>query len=230
VREAGHDLDFASQAPDVIAHLSRGFALALWELTGDAPQALAQARRAAAGVEESGMTIAGAVFSQRTLGIAHAFNGEWKEAIAALEHSMNVARDAETFVHIESETLVWLARVLLEIGEIDRARVALDDAFAEGERIEVSLYLPHGHLVRARLLRTTNELEAAEASLGSAREAARAMDAKFYEPFVHLECAELARARGDDALCQREREAAQGLFAEMGASVQAERMARELAS
>ncbi len=230
VREAGHDLDFASQAPDVIAHLSRGFALALWELTGDAPQALAQARRAAAGVEESGMTIAGAVFSQRTLGIAHAFNGEWKEAIAALEHSMNVARDAETFVHIESETLVWLARVLLEIGEIDRARVALDDAFAEGERIEVSLYLPHGHLVRARLLRTTNELEAAEASLGSAREAACAVGAKFYEPFVHLECAELARARGDDALCQREREAAQGLFAEMGASVQAERMARELAS
>ena len=226
VQEAERDLEFALRAPDVIAHLSRGFAVQLWELTGDARVALAQARRAVAGVEESGATIAGVVFSHRTLGSAHALNGEWKEAIAALEHSLQVARDAQTFVHIEPETLVWLAQVLLEVGELDRARVTLDDAFAEGERLEVQLHAPHGHLVRARLLRHSNELDAAEASLGKTLETARAMGARFYEPFVHLERAELAQARGDDALRRSELEAAQSVFAEMGASARAEELAR----
>jgi class 3 adenylate cyclase len=230
VQEAERDLEFALRAPDVIAHLSRGFAVQLWELTGDARVALAQARRAVAGVEESGATIAGVVFSHRTLGSAHALNGEWKEAIAALEHSLQVARDAQTFVHIEPETLVWLAQVLLEVGELDRARVTLDDAFAEGERLEVQLHAPHGHLVRARLLRHSNELDAAEASLGKTLETARAMGARFYEPFVHLERAELAQARGDDALRRSELEAAQSVFAEMGASARAEELARARAS
>ena len=58
----------------------------------------------------------------------------------------------------------------------------------------VDLHAPHGHLVRARLLRRTNDLDAAEASLGSALETAW------------------------------------GVFAQMGATTQAERLARELAS
>ena len=228
VREAERDLEFASRAPDVTAHLTRAFALELWQLTGDVRGALAQARRAVTGVEEAGATIAGIVFMQRALGAAHVLNGEWQEAIAALEHSRQVARDAQTFVHIEPDTLVWAARALLGSGEIDRARVTLDDAFAAGERLGVELHVPHGHLIRAQLLRRTNDLDAAEAPLGTALQTALAVGARFYEPFVHLERAELAQARGDDALRRRELEAARGIFAEMGASAQAERLARKL--
>jgi len=52
--------------------------------------------------------------------------------------------------------------------------------------------------------------------------------AKSYEPFLHVERAELAAALGDDASRQCELRKAHRLFTEMGATVRAEQVAKEL--
>ncbi len=230
VPKAQRDIEIAMQARDVTGFLAAVFSVLVCEVTGDARGALANARRAVAGIGESGTTAAGVTFIQRALGQAHALNGEWEESLTALERSLQTARDAETFLHAEPETLVWIAGTLIELGEIDRAREALDESFAVGERIATVLSEPRAHLTRARLLRraagSTPDREAIEAALGAALEAARRMGALSYEPFVHLERAEFARTLGDDALLRSELEAAQRLFTEMGATARADQIGR----
>jgi hypothetical protein len=53
--------------------------------------------------------------------------------------------------------------------------------------------------------------------------------AKSYEPFLCLERPELARVVGDDVGRQRELHEAHRLFTDMGATVRAEQVAKELA-
>jgi tetratricopeptide (TPR) repeat protein len=228
IEEAEQDFEIAMQSSGVTGYLARVFVVVHCELTGDPRMAMAQARRAVAGVEETGSTPAGVVFTQRTLGIAHALNDEWTEALAALEHSREYAREAGTFLHAEPETLGWVARALMELGELERARERLDEALAMGERMGSTLHVPHCLLVRAKLLRASgaarDDIEAAlSAALDSARELAR-----FYEPLVHLEHAEFAGALGDDAGRRVELEAARDLFAEMGATARARQLTKEL--
>ncbi|MEN8181887.1 MAG: adenylate/guanylate cyclase domain-containing protein [Myxococcota bacterium] len=232
VREAEQDLTRATQAPDMMAHLAQLFYVQLCELTGDPRGALAHARRAAAGIEEWGATPAIHVFSQRELGAAHLQNGEWQEALVALEFSRETAYRFRTSMQTVAETLVRMAQARLELGELDRARETLDEARAAGERIGTRVHLPLVHRLRARLLRREepNDSTAIEAALDDALRAARAMGARFHEPFLHLERAELADAKGDETLARRELEAAQALFGEMGAASQAERLARKLAA
>ncbi len=227
VREAEQDLEIAIQTSDVAGHFARVFWVYLCELTGDHRGALAHARRGVAGIEEYGTTAIGISFSQRALGIAHALNEEWKDALAAFEHSQDIIREPSTGVHTQPETLVWMARVQLELGAVEPARTALEEAFALGERVGTTLHLPHAHRVQARLLRrTSGDRDAVEAALESALDASRRIGARLHEPFVHLERAELARDLGDAELWRSELEHAQQLLTEMGATSHAERVAR----
>jgi hypothetical protein len=57
-----------------------------------------------------------------------------------------------------------------------------------------------------------------------------ATGARALAPFIHVERAALAQLLGDEAADERELREAQRLFAEMGATVRAERVARELAA
>ena len=52
--------------------------------------------------------------------------------------------------------------------------------------------------------------------------------AKSYEPFLHLERAELARLTGDEAGWEHALREAHRLFVEIGATVRAEQVAREI--
>jgi hypothetical protein len=52
--------------------------------------------------------------------------------------------------------------------------------------------------------------------------------AKSYEPFLHVERAELARLTGDEAARERELREAHRLFVEIGVSIRAAEVAREL--
>jgi len=72
--------------------------------------------------------------------------------------------------------------------------------------------------------------EAAESALAQASSLAAETGAARYAPFIHLERAELARRVGDDTARQRELSEAHRLFAEMGATARAERVAQELAA
>jgi hypothetical protein len=52
--------------------------------------------------------------------------------------------------------------------------------------------------------------------------------ARGFEPHVHLERAEFARLTGDKATCERELREAHRLFLEMGATIRAAEIAKEL--
>jgi hypothetical protein len=54
--------------------------------------------------------------------------------------------------------------------------------------------------------------------------------AKSYEPFLHVERAELARLTGDETNRQRELRDAHRLFIEIGATIRAAAIAKELAA
>jgi hypothetical protein len=67
-----------------------------------------------------------------------------------------------------------------------------------------------------------------EAALARALELARATGARAFEPLVHVELAELARQSGDPEGHERALRAAHRLFAEIGATGHAERLAFQL--
>jgi hypothetical protein len=69
---------------------------------------------------------------------------------------------------------------------------------------------------------------AIEAALARALTLVRETCARGFEPHVHLERAELARLLGDDAARQRELREAHRLFIEMGATIRATEIAKEL--
>ena len=206
----------------------RVFVVEHCRFTGDIRTAVAQARRGAAGVEETGATNIGMIFTQRGLGISHALAGEWREALAALERSLDISHKAGSFLQAEPTTLVWMARVLVPLGEIDRARETLARARALGEQQLSRLPLPFAALVDAMIMRASGApREEVEAALGRALEVARE-HARGYEPLVHLEHADYAGEVGDDKKRRRELETGRDLLAEMGATTRAEQVTREL--
>ena len=72
--------------------------------------------------------------------------------------------------------------------------------------------------------------QAVESALAQASTLVNETGAARYAPFIHLERAELARRVGDDPSRQRELSEAHRLFAEMGATARAERVAQDLAA
>jgi class 3 adenylate cyclase/tetratricopeptide (TPR) repeat protein len=229
LQEAERDFELAVRTSDLASHFARVFQVYACEFTGDHRAAMAHARSGADGIEAWGTTRVATVFSRRALGIAHALNEEWSEALVLLERSLQVGREFATALHTEPETLVWKARVQLGQGDLEQAQRTLDEAFAAGERAGTELHLPHALRMRARLVPADEaNRDAVEALLGAALDAARRMGARCHESLVHLERAELARALGDDALRRGELEAARSLCTEMGATARAEQLAREL--
>ncbi len=227
--EAEQDFENALQATGVTLHIVRVFVVEHCHFTGDSRTAIAQARSGAAGVEETGTTNIGVIFTQRALGISLAIAGEWREALLPFERALDISHEAGTFLQTEPTTLVWIARVLVALGELDRARQTLDRALAIGEQQQSRLQLPFAALVDAMITRASgapaDEVEAALArALAAAREHARG-----YEPLVHLEHAAYAGEVGDDSKRRSELEAARDLLAEMGASARAEQLTVELA-
>jgi adenylate cyclase len=232
LREAERDVEAAAQAPDLTAHLVRSFCVSIAELSGDLAGALGHMRRAVAALEERDSTPVAMSFIHRGLGIAYALNGDWEPARAALEHSIAICRDLQTFLHTTPESFVWLARVRLELGDVPGAEQSLREGLEMGERLGSRLHLPLAHRTRASLLRRQEaavDREAVEACLQAAHEAAREIGARLHEPIIHLDRAAFASELGDEALRGRELAAARDLLAEMGAAEHAARLAEGLA-
>ena len=126
-------------------HIVRVFVVEHCHFTGDSRTAIAQARSGAAGVEETGTTNIGVIFTQRGLGISYAIAGEWHEALAPLERALEISREAGTFLQTEPTTLVWIARVLVALGETDRARQTLDAVVSEVKKMGTTALSVVGH-------------------------------------------------------------------------------------
>jgi hypothetical protein len=124
-----------------------------------------------------------------------------------------------------------LAEALLGRGDLDQAeheaQAGVTVAYARHSRcdeIRANLALAHIQLSRA----DSEALEGVEQALVRAQELIDETGARLYQPEVHDFRAHLARLRGDTETGLRELDAARRLYAEMGATAQVERLAREI--
>jgi class 3 adenylate cyclase/tetratricopeptide (TPR) repeat protein len=165
-----------------------------------------------------------------TLGVARRLNSHWDEAIAALQEVVSSAitginRNNEGWFHSE------LAQALLGRGDLDRAEheaqagvVVAHARHSRCDEIRANLALAHTQLRRA----DSEALARAKQALLRAQELIDETGARAWQPEVHECGAHLARLRGDASAAQREPDAAQRLYAEMGATAQVERLAIEI--
>jgi tetratricopeptide (TPR) repeat protein len=165
------------------------------------------------------------------LGMCHLGSRRWEEARAALETALSITHGAR--VNLVAEPLIrsCLAWACAGMGDFERARRLA--------RESVDVLLARRTLVLAisALLNLARVLRLADGA-AAAGEIATTLDrtialidetgAEVLRPQVHVERAELARLLGDEAARERELRAAQRLFAAMGASGHAQRIAATL--
>ena len=171
-------------------------------------------------------------FARTFLGLAHTMRGEWPEAVAAHERSIEIARAGRLGVEEESR-LALLGEARLGLGDAGQAREAVEEALALARaRGNVWSEMLAG-LSWARVVLASggpDDRGAVEAVLGRGLELARAAGARAAEPLVHVELAELARRRGDEVGRARELREAHRLFTAIGAGGHAARLESALAA
>ncbi len=165
------------------------------------------------------------------LGEAHLLGEAWGDAIAVLEQSVAIMRNRHAALLWEGILLDRLAQAHLGAGNFARARALVDDAIAFVDRRSTVGLGYHGHLTLARVVLATagtGEGAAIEAALAAAQRLVERTGSRAEQPHIHLARAELAGALGDAETRRRELREAQRLFAEIGATGWAARVAKGL--
>jgi ATP/maltotriose-dependent transcriptional regulator MalT len=164
------------------------------------------------------------------LGVAHRLSSAWDESIATLEEALHGATSGTNRM-FEGYVRAELVKALLGRGELDRAEqeahAALEVSHTQHcryDEVRANLALARTQLRRA----DAPALARAEQALVRAQQLIDETDAQAHQPEVHECRAHLARRRGDAPAARRETEEARRLYADMGATPQAERLAREL--
>ncbi|HMA27350.1 MAG TPA: adenylate/guanylate cyclase domain-containing protein [Solirubrobacterales bacterium] len=198
---------------------------------GDGETALEHANRGVEIAERTGGSFqGGTAYGYR--GLAQVVRGEWDEAIAALERSLEILREARAGLLWEPWQLAWLGEAYLGAGQSDRAREsakhAVDLVLEQGARyLEL---MPQLALVRVLIgTEGTGARSEIEAALARVSELIEEIGARGYEPFLHEQRARLAELSGDTERREHELREAQRLFEAIGATSRAASLAAELA-
>jgi tetratricopeptide (TPR) repeat protein len=230
-RDFEENLRLSSEGGELTAvALAYGFAEELAAVQGDTALALSRALRAqeaAAAAEATSVS----VLSDLRLGRSLLLVGDARQAAEVLERSVALLRSAQTMGAYEALALGSLARAHALLGD-PRAREESQGALRLLAS-RASSDAPGVCLERARALRLLDGAGASEeieAALAEGERLARARGDRSSLPFLHEERAELARLLGDEVARERELREARRLFAEIGAPLQVERLARELAA
>jgi tetratricopeptide (TPR) repeat protein len=198
---------------------------------GDADRTLASAQQAevfSRALDSSGL----AARVQLALGYAHLSAGRAADAVIAAGNALELLRKTTDKARA-GEAAVLVAEALLHEGDLAAAQSAADEAIAICRRSLRAVYeaIAHGVLARVRLRQDGAAARGAvEAELVLADELIERTGARTLTPSLLEWRAELAAVLGNDAQRVRLLQQAQKLFAAIGAPLQAERIARELAS
>ncbi len=164
------------------------------------------------------------------LGMALRLDAAWNESIARLQEALRMATSGNNRM-FEGLVRAELAKALLGRGDLDRAeqeaQAAVTVAHAQHSRcdeLRAHLALAHTQLRRADAAALTR----AEQALVRAQALIDETSARAFQPEVRECRAHLARLRGDASAAQRELAEARRLYAEMGATAQAERLAKDI--
>ena len=198
--------------------------------TGERQGAVARAREAVEIAEKIGSHFS-RTLAYGALSTALTLDGEYSEAAAAAERSLQIARETRTGLMDEAGYLVSLADAHLGLGETDRGCALAEEAAAVARRRDTPCDEVRALVTLARGLLEGEGAEFRGRVEGALSRALSLIDETGNEalrPFVHLERSKLARLTGDEAARQRELREAHRLLVEMGATGHAERVGREL--
>jgi adenylate cyclase len=197
-------------------------------LAGDVPLAAAHVRQALDIAERLGLTRS-RVQAYRELGALRVLEGQWHEAVEALEAALAIGRQSGIRAY-DAFVMADLPEAYLGVGDLGRARATANEAVTVSQRQRLALPECLAHIALARVLVHAGEGTSGEidGALRTARGLVEKTGAGGLQPFIHVERAALARLGGDAAARQRELGEAQRLFAAMGAPIRAEQVAREL--
>jgi predicted ATPase/DNA-binding SARP family transcriptional activator len=165
-------------------------------LLGDAETLQEAAQSLSSLSEESNLSLAGwASMSKYFLGEALTLQGKPEQAISVIKAAL-VTSDTTVVDLYKPMALSFLARALLDVGDVDSALKVLDNASSivqdTGERVwEVEL-----QRLRAIALRKEGRLEDAEIDFSRGIEIARSQNAKSWELRVDLDLAQLWQEMG----------------------------------
>jgi adenylate cyclase len=196
---------------------------------GDARGALAHARRAVEAAEKFGSNLS-RIFAHEHLGVALSLDEDWLAAVEQLELALRTARETGSWLTVEAEILAHLARARLGAGDAEGAQRTAEEAIETGRRRKTPVFEAQAHLVLARALLSRYGAKARdeiERALGSCLLLVEQTEARVQEPHARELHAELMGLLGDEAAAAGELREAQRLFAEMGATAHAERVARD---
>jgi tetratricopeptide (TPR) repeat protein len=196
-----------------------------------------------AGIEYWGMSSLLSVTSNWVYALA--WMGRFREAEVELRRACEVGRqyqqlevlswmegrDRRAWLIGEPWLLVSLAESHLGTGDAAVARALAEEALALAQQRKTPIPEIDAQLVAVRVRRCAEGLSARsaiEAGLERALVLVTETGARGFEPHVYLERAELARLAGDEESSQKEFREAHRLFTEMGATIRAAEVAKEL--
>ncbi len=171
------------------------------------------------------------VLNLQGLGTAYLAAGRGKDAIRPLQEGLALARGRHVALFEESSLLALLADAYLDAGEADLAVRTAGDAVAVARAQNARVHECQALITHARVLRCVaagDPCTEIASDLAAAAAAIKEVGALAWQPFVHEEHARLALLQTDTATWERELGAAHRLFASMGATGHAARLAKEL--
>jgi adenylate cyclase len=199
------------------------------EARGDAARTAAHARALLALRERVVNELTG-IQAEVALGMTLLLDREWAQAAETLERVVADMRTRRVSLWIEALAVDRLAEALLGTGDLAAAEARAREVreLARTRRIRLGY---RGPLLLARIVARARGATAraeVEQLLEESVAYLEETGAKAWVPLLHEARAELERACGDAAAAERELREAQRLYAEMGATGHAERLAREL--
>jgi len=207
--------------------LANVFLAAVDYIVGDAAAAWNHAQGALEAAQQLKTPFMDAL-ARLALGNAHLLRQEWAAASASYEALLDAVRDAGTTTLIDSFLLPLLAEAYLGLGDIPQARRIAEQAIDPARQgaaphTECLAWLTYTHVL------LVSQGAAARADVEADLERAEALiqesQLKSLAPFVHERRAELAGALGNEDEQRRQLREARRLFAEVGATGHAARLA-----
>jgi ATP/maltotriose-dependent transcriptional regulator MalT len=195
--------------------------------TGEPEDALDHARKGVDIAERLGSSFS-RLAAYLTTATAHQVRGEWAEARAWAERSLDLLESARTGVPYEAFLKSILAECALGMGDVAEARRLAEDAVATAVRRHTRGMEARARVVLGRSLTVSGVTEGARRELEEALGMSRACGLAVLETTVHEALAELAAAEGDRAGCEAELREALRMHRKHGATGHERRLLNEL--
>jgi len=193
---------------------------------GEYPDAMEVAARMMKVAEEFGAPNLRAL-AHAALARAHALRGGWQEATRLFEEASAIGNQHGVYLECEGRDLASLAHAYVELGQPGRASEVAQRAVILAQERGSRIQELENVVALARAEVAVGHDDAVDPLLARAETLIAAMGAVRFRPHLAEIRAERARRRGD-ATWQAELTTARHLFAEMGATGHAERLAKEL--